>query len=199
MHEPAKPSGDGLAITHGAGGDCNAALLKAVADAFTDAGLWVLRFNLPYRQARPHGSPSPAQAARDREGIQRAVDALREIAGQRMFLSGHSYGGRQATMLAAENPAVADAMLLLSYPLHPPGKPQQLRTAHFPELRIPGLFMHGTRDAFGSIEEMQEALRAIPAPTELVAIERGRHGLPPAIAASLPSKFFEFVNRTNRR
>src|SRR5258708_30087016 len=95
LHEPATPTGDGIAITHGAGGDCESPLLKTAADAFASAGLWVLRFDLPFRQQRPHGSPYPAQAARDREGIQAAAKELRTIASGRLFLAGHSYGGRQ--------------------------------------------------------------------------------------------------------
>ena len=74
---------------------------------------------------------------------------LRGRVGGPVVLGGHSYGGRQATMLAAEEPGVAEALLLLSYPLHPPNKPAQLRTAHFPQLRTPALFVSGTKDPFG--------------------------------------------------
>src|ERR1700722_3904053 len=128
IHEPEHPNGNGLVITHGAGSDSDTTLLKAVAEAFAKAGVVTLRCDLPFRQQRPKGPPFPAQAERDREGLRRAVEALREIAGGRVFLGGHSYGGRQTTMLAAEEPNAADALLLLSYPLHPPRTPQQLRT-----------------------------------------------------------------------
>ena len=191
-----------LAITHGAGSNCEAPLLVAIAEAFAAAGFHVLRFDLPYRQQRPHGPPFPAMAARDREGIRRAVEALREvvreseaaeISSARVFLGGHSYGGRQATMAAAEDPRVADTLLLLSYPLHPPRKPQELRTAHFPKLETPALFVHGTRDPFGSIEEMRAALAAIPARNELIAIASAPHGLSPKIATWLPARLTEFA------
>jgi predicted alpha/beta-hydrolase family hydrolase len=195
LHEPSSPTGDGLAITHGAGSNCDAPLLKAIAEAFCGAGLFAFRFDLPYRQQRPHGPPFPAQAARDREGIEQAVAAVREVAAGRLFLAGHSYGGRQSTMAAAENRALADALLLLSYPLHPPRKPDQLRTAHFPKLETPALFVHGTRDAFGSIQELQSALKLIPARTELVAIEGAPHGLSPGVATSLVAQFGEFLAR----
>ncbi|HTR66165.1 MAG TPA: alpha/beta family hydrolase, partial [Terriglobales bacterium] len=92
-------------------------------------------------------------------------------------LGGHSYGGRQATMLCAEAPELADGLLLLSYPLHPPRKPEQLRTQHFPALRTPALFVHGTRDPFGSIEEMQSALKLVPGRTVLVRVEGAGHDL----------------------
>ena len=80
-------------------------------------------------------------------------------------------------MLAAEDPALADGLLLLSYPLHPPGKPEQRRTAHFPALRAPALFVHGSRDPFGSHDEMCAALALIPAATELLTIEGAGHDL----------------------
>jgi len=80
-------------------------------------------------------------------------------------------------MVAAEQPAVADSLLLLSYPLHPPDKPAQLRTAHFPALRTPAVFVHGTKDPFGSVEEMRAALALIPAAARLVIIEGAGHDL----------------------
>ncbi len=180
-HEPeaAPIEGDALVLTHGAGSNCGAPLLVAIAEAFAEAGIMVLRCDLPFRQARPHGPPF-GNGAQDRAGLRRAVEAVRQIAhGQtvRVFLGGHSYGGRQASMLVSEDAAIADALLLLSYPLHPPDKPQQLRTAHFEKLRTPALFIHGSRDPFGSLDEMRAALRLIPARTELVAIENAGHDL----------------------
>jgi predicted alpha/beta-hydrolase family hydrolase len=94
----------------------------------------------------------------------------------RAFLGGSSYGGRQATLLAASQPNTVEGLLLLSYPLHPPGKPAQLRTAHFPQLRTPSLFVSGTKDAFGTIPELQAAIKLIPARTQLVAIDGAPHG-----------------------
>ena len=80
-------------------------------------------------------------------------------------------------MLAAEEPGIVEKLLLLSYPLHPPLKREQMRTEHFPRLKTAALFVHGTRDGFGSIEEMGTALKLIPARTELVAIEGAGHEL----------------------
>ena len=80
-------------------------------------------------------------------------------------------------MLCAEEPDLAAGLLLLSYPLHPPRKPAQLRVQHFPELQVPGLFVQGTRDPFGSIEEMETALKMIPAKTELLKVDGAGHDL----------------------
>jgi uncharacterized protein len=174
-HEPEGEARGVLVLTHGAGSNAAAPLLVAVAKAFAQAGYGVLRYDLPFRQARPHGSPFPAGAARDRAGLAEAVDGVRGRG--RVLLGGHSYGGRQATMLAAEKPEVADALVLLSYPLHPPRKPEQLRTAHFPLLRTPALFVHGSRDPFASLQEMRAAIALIPARTKLLEVERAGHDL----------------------
>ena len=177
LHEPQQANGDGLVITHGAGANCQSKLLIALAGAFADAGYLVLRCDLPSRQSRPHGPPFPAMAARDREGLRRAVDVLRSRTPERIFLGGHSYGGRQGSMLAAEQPQLVAGLLLLSYPLHPPRKPTQLRTAHFSQLKVPSLFVHGGRDPFGSHDEMKAALALIPGEKMLLEIEGAGHEL----------------------
>ncbi len=177
LHKPDHPNGGGLVLTHGAGANCNAPLLVAVAQAMADRGLTVLRCDLPFRQKRPFGPPHPGFAEQDRAGLKNAVAALRGIVTGQVFLGGHSYGGRQATMLCTEEPAIVSGLLLLSYPLHPPRKPEQLRTQHFPQLKTPALFVHGTRDPFGSIEEMETALSLIPAEHTLLPMEGAGHDL----------------------
>jgi hypothetical protein len=166
-----------LVLTHGAGSDCTAPLLVAVANAFCDAGVTVLRCDLPFRQRRPTGPPSSSAAAADRAGLQSAIAALRDVVQGAIVLGGHSYGGRQASMLAADTLAIAAGLLLLSYPLHPPGKPAQMRTAHFPRLRVRATFVQGTSDPFGSIGELERALAMIPAPTRLIAADGAGHDL----------------------
>jgi uncharacterized protein len=182
MHSAARPPGDSLVLTHGAGSNCRAPLLVALADAWARAGFAVLRCDLPFRQDRPYGPPRPGDAERDRAGLRNAVDCMRNACfrapgGQRIFLGGHSYGGRQATMLSAEQPDLAAGLLLLSYPLHPPGKPAQLRVQHLPKLHVPALFVHGTHDPFGSIDEMELALKLIAAKTQLRSVDGAGHEL----------------------
>lgn len=176
LHRPSSSSGDGLVLTHGAGGNAQMALLVALAEAFADTGFTVLRCNLPFRQNRPFGPPRPSDAARDRDGLKNAVSVMRNTVPGRVFLGGQSYGGRQASMLLAEEP-VADGLILLSYPLHSPGKPEQLRTQHLPNLHVPTLFVEGTRDPFATIEEIEDARKLIPAKTELLTVEGAGHDL----------------------
>jgi uncharacterized protein len=177
LHEPAHPDGDCLVLTHGAGANCNSPLLVSLATAFCSTGMTVLRCDLPFRQSRPHGPPPRGSAERDQQGLAAAIASMRRQTSGRIFLGGHSYGGRQASILCADHPGLADRLLLLSYPLHPPRKPEQLRTAHLPQLHTPALFVHGTRDPFGSIDEMLAALKLIPAKTELLPITGAGHEL----------------------
>jgi len=177
IHRPATAAKDGLVLTHGAGSNSRAPLLMALAEAYAAAGVTVLRCDLPYRQSRPHGPPRPGDAAHDREGLRNAVGVLRRMLPGHMFLGGHSYGGRQSSMLCADQSDLVDGLLLLSYPLHPPRKPEQLRIQHLPKLQTPALFVHGTRDPFGTAEEVESALRLIPAKVRLVRIEGAGHDL----------------------
>jgi uncharacterized protein len=204
LHRPACPSGDGLLLTHGAGGNAKMGLLVALAEAFAGAGFTVLRCDLPFRQVRSFGPPRPGDAARDRDGLTNAVAAMRKLTPGRVFLGGQSYGGRQASMLLAEqqqneifatelhrgtatevrksardvaNGKIADGLLLLSYPLHAPSKPDQPRTQHLPNLNVPTLFVSGTGDPFGSIQEIESARQLIPAKTQLLVVEGAGHDL----------------------
>jgi predicted alpha/beta-hydrolase family hydrolase len=181
LHRPANPNGKGLVLTHGAGSNCQVPLLVAVAQIFSGAGFLVLRCDLPFRQDRPYGPPAPYDAKRDRAGLKNAVMVLKNLESGPVYLGGHSYGGRQASMLCAEqtesDPDQIPGLLLMSYPLHPPRKPAQLRTQHFFNLHTPALFVQGTRDPFGTIEEIQEALRLIPATTKLLTVESAGHDL----------------------
>jgi predicted alpha/beta-hydrolase family hydrolase len=177
LHRPAGRVTDCLVLAHGAGSNANAPLLVALAEAFCAAGWMVLRCDLPFRQLRPQGPPPRGSAERDQQGLRAAVAAMRRGTGGRVFLGGHSYGGRQASMLAAADPGLTEGLLLLSYPLHPPQRPNELRTAHFPNLHVPALFVHGSKDGFGTLEELRMALQNIPAPTELLPIAGAGHEL----------------------
>ncbi len=177
VHLSENANGDAMILTHGAGSNCNAPLLVALSEAFAGYGYTVLRCDLPFRQDRRTGPPFPGNAERDRAGLRNAVAMMRKAAAENVYLGGHSYGGRQSTMLCAAEPELVSGLLLLSYPLHPPRKPEQLRIQHLPNLRTPSLFVHGTRDPFGSIEEIEKALKLIPARTDLLKVDGAGHDL----------------------
>jgi predicted alpha/beta-hydrolase family hydrolase len=177
LHRSPDSKGDWLVLTHGAGSNCKASLLVALADSFCASGWTVLRCDLPFRQKRPHGPPPRGSAEHDQQGLAAAIACARRQTSGRVFLGGHSYGGRQASMLAADQSGLVDGLLLLSYPLHPPQKPGELRTAHFPRLQTPALFVSGNCDGFGSIDELGSALKLIPARTELLPIAGAGHEL----------------------
>ena len=178
---PETPNGDALVLSHGAGSNAQAPLLIALAETFSANDFTVLRCDLPYRQSRSFGPPGPGDAARDRAGLKNALAAMRKTCSGRLLLGGHSYGGRQSSMLCAElskeDPDLVSALLLLSYPLHPPRKPEQQRTQHLPDLRTPTLFVHGTRDPFSSTPEFEQALKMIPGKTRLLEVEGAGHDL----------------------
>jgi len=208
LHRAESPSGDSLILTHGAGGNAQMGLLVALAEAFAGAGFAVLRCDLPFRQQRPYGPPRPGDAARDREGLRHAVAAMRKLlpSSERIFLGGQSYGGRQASMLVAEEPVadkkqLANGLLLLSYPLHPPGHPEKPRTQHLPNIEVPVMFVSGTRDPFGTIDEIEAARKLIPAKTLLLPVEGAGHDLgfkgkkkPDNMPAFVLEKFQEFFD-----
>ena len=171
LHRPTQAPTDALILTHGAGSNCHAPLLVALANLFAQSGYLVLRCDLPFRQVRPTGPPRPGDALRDRQGLANSVASVKELVSGRIFLGGHSYGGRQSTMLVAEHPELVSGLLLLSYPLHPPRNPQQLRVQHLPNLAVRSLFVHGT------IQELQSALKLIPGDTRLFTVDGAGHDL----------------------
>jgi predicted alpha/beta-hydrolase family hydrolase len=175
-HAPAGTPVGVVMLTHGAGGSRESPLLIRICDEWAARGWLAVRYNLPYRRRRPKGPPS-GSAAGDRDGIVEAVTLARTLAKGPVIAGGHSYGGRQTAMVVADNPDLVELLTLFSYPLHPPGKPEQLRTEHFSGIGVPTVFTHGTSDPFGSIGELRDAARLIPAPVEIVEVTGARHDL----------------------
>lgn len=159
-----------LLLTPGAGADRNHHTLVAVADGV--APLPVERVDFPYRrEGRRAPDRAPKAIACIREEAARLV-ADAGIEADQLVVGGRSYGGRMCSLAVAEGLPAA-GLVLLSYPLHPPGKPQQLRTDHFPSLQLPCLFVSGDKDPFGSPEEFADALAAIPGPVTQVWVPGG--------------------------
>jgi predicted alpha/beta-hydrolase family hydrolase len=175
-HEPAGVASGVVVLTHGAGGSRESAVLQQVCDEWARRGWLAVRYNLPYRRRRPTGPPS-GSGATDRAGIVEAIAVCRSLADGPLIAGGHSYGGRQTSMVVAADEAAVDLLTLFSYPVHPPGKPERPRTEHLPDIRVPTVFTHGTSDPFGTPREVRDAAAMIAAPTEVVEITGARHDL----------------------
>ncbi|HWT50164.1 MAG TPA: alpha/beta family hydrolase [Mycobacterium sp.] len=175
-HQPNDIPTGVVVLTHGAGGSRESQLLQRVCDEWARRGWLAVRYNLPYRRRRPTGPPS-GSAATDRTGIIEAITVCRSLADGPLIAGGHSYGGRQTSMVVAGRDAQVDVLTLFSYPVHPPGKPERARTEHLPDITVPTVFTYGTSDPFGTPAEVRDAAALIAAPTELVEITGARHDL----------------------
>jgi len=166
----------GLLLAPGAGADRNQSALVAIDETAAAAGAVVSRMDFPYRKA--------GRAAPDREpvllaAVREEVDALHRRARlpvSRIAVGGRSMGGRICSMAVAEGLG-ALAAVLISYPLHPPGRPDRMRTAHLRSLDLPCLFVSGTRDAFGTPAELEAATAAIPGPVTHIWLDGKDHSL----------------------
>jgi uncharacterized protein len=145
-----------LVVAHGAGAGQGSPFMVRTAEGLAARGIVTATFDFPYMAARrsaPDRPPVLEQAWRD--AIARARD---ETVGLPLFIGGKSMGGRISSQVAAQGVDGIAGLVFLGYPLHPPGKPEQRRDAHLPAIREPMLFVQGTRDAFGTVEEIRELL-----------------------------------------
>jgi uncharacterized protein len=165
-------AGLGLLLAPGAGADRNQAALVAIDEAVSAAGGVVVRMDFPYRKA---GRRSPDRPPVLMAAVREEADRLARRC-DHLVMGGRSMGGRICSMAAAEGVDVA-GLVLISYPLHPPGRPDKRRVEHFPSLHCPCLFVSGTRDAFGSPAELEAATAVIPGPVTHCWVEGKDHGL----------------------
>lgn len=169
------PSGVTLVLAHGAGAPQTHPWMVSMARTIAERGVAVFTFNFLYTEAK--------RRAPDKTDVLEAtwlaaIEAVRaRAAGDRLCIGGKSMGGRIATQVAARPEVSVDGLVLLGYPLHPPGKPAQLRTAHLPRVRAPMLFVQGSRDAFGTREEMEPVVAGLSPGTRLFVVEGGDHSL----------------------
>jgi predicted alpha/beta-hydrolase family hydrolase len=165
-----------LLITPGAGHDRDQSSLVAIEAALAAHDVAVERMDFPYRRAgrkAPDRAPVLIEAVREGAAELAARTGLRP---EQIALGGRSMGGRMCSMAVAEG-LPARALVLIAYPLHPPGKPERARTEHLPALHLPCLFLSGTRDAFGTPAELEAATATIPGPVTHVWVDGGDHGL----------------------
>jgi predicted alpha/beta-hydrolase family hydrolase len=166
----------GLLLAPGAGADRNQSALVAVDEAVTALGVVVERMDFPYRKAGRRAPDRPPVLLRAVEEEAAALAASSGLGPEGLWLGGRSMGGRMCSMAVAGG-LLARGLVLISYPLHPPGRPDRLRVEHFPELTVPCLFVSGTRDTFGTPAELELATEVIPGPVTHQWIEGKDHGM----------------------
>jgi len=171
---PARPAA--IVLTPGAGAGRDNPTLVALDSALTASGISVLRIDFPYRLA---GRRAPDRPAVLIEAVRTAAIGFSEtldVELDQIALGGRSMGGRICSIATSQG-LLSAGLVLISYPLHPPGRPDRLRTEHFPAISVPCLFVSGDHDPFGSPEELQQATQLIPGPVTHVWLSGGDHGL----------------------
>lgn len=175
LHAPSGRGGPAVLLTPGAGGSFEGAPLTGLADVLAELGCTVVRANLPHHELGRR--PPRAEAAVP--GFRAVLQAARAAVGGDLpwIAGGKSYGGRVATLAAIDGDLDVVGLILHGYPLHPPGKPDQLRVDHWHRVPVPALFLQGTRDTFGTAAEVDEHLTKLPRRAMLLTVEGGDHSL----------------------
>jgi len=186
-----------VVLAHGAGNDMHAPFLSAVHIGLATRGYPAVKFNFPYTE---QGRRAPDRAPVLEACYQHVFEAVQtdpNLARRRIVVGGKSLGGRIASHLAARGADVA-GVLLLGYPLHPAGKPDQLRTAHLGDIRVPMLFVAGTRDALCTLALLRQTLATLSAPTTLHIVDGGDHSfdVPKRMGRTTRSVWEEIVTVT---
>jgi predicted alpha/beta-hydrolase family hydrolase len=184
---PKRGADRAVLLAHGAGADMHAPALTAVADALADAKIPSLRFQYPYRSGgKKTPDRPPVLAAATREAIAELA-ARTKLPTERLVLGGRSMGGRYCSLVSgdADDPVACLGLLLLGYPLHAAGKPENQRVEHFPRLRMPVLFVSGTRDSLAGKPALTKAARRIKGPVTFHWLDTADHGFRPLKASGL--------------
>jgi len=173
---PAEDAARALFVfAHGAGAGQHHPFMAGVSKALAVRGIDVVTFDFPYKRLQKSAPDRPPVLE---QSFREVVAAARRWSqADRLFIGGKSMGGRIATHLAAQGLESLSGVVCLGYPLHPPGKPQQLRVAHLPSIAVPVLVIQGERDTFGTPDELRPHLEAMKAEVHLHVIPRGDHSL----------------------
>lgn len=177
-----------LILGHGAGANQLSSFMRLFASGFAGRGLDVITFNFLYmEQGRKIPDPGPRLERCYRSVIDVALKHKR-LKGNRLVIGGKSMGGRIASQVAAQNGENIGGLVFLGYPLHPPGRPDKLRSEHLPKIKAPMLFVQGSRDAFGTKQEISSLIKKLKLPAELYAVEGGDHSLKVSQSSGVPQQ-----------
>jgi predicted alpha/beta-hydrolase family hydrolase len=189
-----------LVLAHGAGADQSSPFMVRFASGLSARGLDVVTFNFLYTEQRRR---APDRTEKLEACFRAVVEAVRNhdpLEGNVICLGGKSMGGRIASHLAAAEGVTAhrviQGLVFLGYPLHPPGKPQQLRSAHLDKIRAPMLFVQGSRDPFGTPAELTPILESLSANARLYVVENGDHSLAPSRTKSVVDQAYDGIQDT---
>jgi predicted alpha/beta-hydrolase family hydrolase len=167
-----------LILAHGAGAPRTHPWMVGMAKAIAARGVHVITFNFLYSEAKRRAPDKPDVLEATWQAVLDVVCAREDLPVERLFVGGKSMGGRIATQVVAKGPRHDIAgLVLLGYPLHPPGKPDKLRAEHLPRVRVPMLFVQGERDAFGTPEELAPIVKKLSRGTRLFVVQGGDHSL----------------------
>jgi|KBSSwiStaDraftv2_1062776.scaffolds.fasta_scaffold133914_2 predicted alpha/beta-hydrolase family hydrolase len=174
-----------LILGHGAGANQLSGFMRLFGAGLAERGLDVLTFSFLYmEQGRKIPDPGPRLESCYRAVIDTVVKH-KKLKGNRLVIGGKSMGGRIASQVAASQPDDIDGLVFLGYPLHPPGRPDKLRSEHLPKIKVPMLFVQGSRDAFGNKQEIEMIIKELKLSAELYAIEGGDHSFKVPKSASI--------------
>lgn len=183
-----------LLLAHGAGAGQRSAFMVGAGRSLATRGVLTATFDFPYMA---QGRKVPDKGPVLEDAWRHAIDEARsrpEFAGLPLFIGGKSMGGRIASQAAAEGPLLISGLVYLGYPLHPPGKPAARRDSHLPAITVPMLFVQGSKDAFGTADEIRELLPRLNPATELYVVEGGDHSFKvPARAGKTQATVLEEV------
>jgi uncharacterized protein len=167
-----------LILAHGAGANQASGFMVRFAEGLCARGIDTITFNFLYTEA---GRRIPDRADKLEACYRRVIAACHAGAftaiadNQKLVIGGKSMGGRIASQVAAAGNDGIAGVLMLGYPLHPPGRPDKLRTAHLPSIKVPMLFVQGARDAFGTPAELAPIIKQLKAPSDLYVVDGGDH------------------------
>lgn len=167
--------GTTIVLGHGAGADQLSGFMRMVAEGLAERGFDVMTFNFLYKE---QGRSVPDPNARLESCYRAVINATtkqKKLKANRLLIGGKSMGGRIASQVAASEADLVSGLVFLGYPLHPPGRPDKLRDAHLNQIKAPMLFVQGSRDAFGTEEEIRTIIRRHHLPATLYVIESGDH------------------------
>jgi uncharacterized protein len=181
-----------LILGHGAGANQLSPFMKLFAGGLSERGIDAITFNFLYME-RGRGAPDPKPKLEScYQSVIDAALAHKKLKSNRLAIGGKSMGGRIASQVAAADGENVAALVFLGYPLHPPGKPEQLRDAHLKDIRAPMLFIQGSKDPFGTSAEIQSIIKKQKLPATLYVIEGGDHSFKvPKSAGTSQSEVYE--------